>query len=102
MGIGKSTGSVPQQGQGATAINSIEMGNQRHKGQESRAAISVQVLTNNALNPSGSRPPQTVTVPTYTYKVKIVKPKEWSATVVRYLHNYTSKFESVNGLRVLS
>ena len=100
MGIGKSTGSVPQQGQGATAINSIEMGNQRHKGQESRAAISVQVLTNNALNPSGSRPPQTVTIPTYTYKVKIVNPKKRSATVVRYLHNYTRKFESVNGLRV--
>ena len=97
----KSTGGVPAQpGQGAAAINSIEMGNQRHKGQESRAAISVQVLTNNAVNPSGSRGPQTTTVPTYTYKVKIVTPNKRSATIVRYLHDYTRKFESVNGLRV--
>ena len=72
---GKSGRSVTQQGQGAAAVNSVELGNQRHmhKGQESRAAISVQVLTNNALSPSdGSRPPQTVAVPIrYTYKVKI-------------------------------
>ena len=98
---GKSARSVPQQGQGAAAVNSVELGNQRHKGQESRAAISVQVLTNNALSPSnGSRPPQTAPVPKYTYKVKIVSPNKRSATVVRYLHNYTCKFESVNGLRV--
>ena len=46
--IGKSARSVPhaQQGQGAAAVNSVELGNHHHKGQESRAAISVQVLTN--------------------------------------------------------
>ena len=45
---GKSARSVPhvQQGQGAAAVNSVELGNHRHKGQESRAATSVQVLTN--------------------------------------------------------
>ena len=41
---GKSACSVPKQGQGAAAVNSVEQGNQRHKGQESRAVISVQVL----------------------------------------------------------
>ena len=42
---GKSPHSVPhaQQGQGAAAVNSVDLGNRRHKGQGSHAAISVQV-----------------------------------------------------------
>ena len=88
-------GSVPQQ-QGATAINLAEMGKHHHQVQGSRAAISVQVLNNNVNPPdqTASQPPK------YTYKVKIVNPGKKSVVIVRYLHSYTGKFESVNGLRV--
>ena len=85
--------SVPQQ-QGATAINLTEMGKHHHQVQGSRAAISVQVLNNNTPRQTASQPPK------YTYKVKIVNPGKKCVVIVRYLHNFTDKFESVNGLRV--
>ena len=93
---------------GATAVNLSDSGEHSHKGQGSRTAISVQVLNNNAQsNPPRHRTSQAaqVTLPQppivrYTYKVKIINPSKKSASIVRYLHNVSSKFESVNGLRV--
>ena len=38
--------------------------------------------------------------PTYSYKVKIINPAKKSDVSVRYLNNYSAKFESVNALRV--
>ena len=87
--------SVPQQ-QGGTTINLAEMGKHHHQVQGSRAAISVQVINNN-VNPPGRMASQH---PKYTYKVKIINPGKKSTVIVRYLHNFTEKFKSVNGLRV--
>lgn len=101
------TNNMPEQS-GATAVNLSDSGEHSHKGQGSRTAISVQVLNNNAQsNPPRHRTSQAaqVTLPQppivrYTYKVKIINPSKKSASIVRYLHNVSSKFESVNGLRV--
>lgn len=88
---------------GATALVSKDMestsqinvsGQNRQKGQ---AAVSVQVLTNNVNpSPTGIMQPKIK----YTYKVKIVGTSKTSAPIVRYLHNFTDRFQSVNGLRL--
>ena len=75
----------------------VNLQGDHHQG-PGRTAISVQVLNNNAKSVSkvvSKAPPIQ-----YTYKVKIINPNKKNVTVVRYLHNTTSKFESVNGIRV--
>ena len=42
----------------------------------------------------------TPSLPTYSYKVKIINPAKKSDVSVRYLNNYSAKFESVNALCV--
>ena len=42
----------------------------------------------------------TLSPPTYSYKVKIINQAKKSDVSVRYLNNYSAKFESVNALRV--
>ena len=46
------------------------------------------------LGPKSSAP----SPPTYSYKVKIINPAKKSDVSVRYLNNYSAKFESVNAL----
>ena len=53
---------------------------------------SVQVLNNNNNVVAASKSPK------YTYKVKIVNPAKKNVAIGRYLHNFTDKFKSVNGL----
>ena len=91
-GVVSTSGSAPQL-QGATAINLTEMGRQTHHGQESCAAISVQVLNKNNNIVTASESPK------YTYKVKVVNAAKKNVAIGRYLHSFTDKFESVNGLR---
>ena len=101
MGAGQQTATVLSHQSRATAVNLTGLGDHHHAGRDpgsSHTAISVQVLNNNAKSTSevvSQAPPIW-----YTYKVKIINPNKKSVTIVRYLHNMTSKFESVNGLRV--
>lgn len=78
------------QQQGAVTLTNVG----QTEGPKTNTAISVQ------MHNSISSPPGPPNPPTYTYKVKIVYPDKKSVAVVRYLHNVTCKFESVNGLRV--
>ena len=50
-------------------------------------------------SPATTSKPGCSTFGSSTFTVQ-VNPNKWSATIVRYLHNYTHKFESINGLRV--
>ena len=97
-GASQQTATVLSQQSRVTAVNLTGLGD-HHQGSESpRTSVTVQVLNNN------EKPMSKVVSKAqpirYTYKVKIISPNKRSVTIVRYLHNMTSKFESVNGLRV--
>ena len=97
-GAGPQTATILSPQCGATAL--IGSGDQG-QGPGSRTAISVQVLNNTSSNHTQSSSVSHQSVPIlYTYKVKIINPNKKSVSIVRYLHNVTSKFESVSGLRV--
>ena len=100
LGAARQNATVLSQQSEATATG---LGDHHQEGQGpgSRTTTSVQVLNNNASNSNPAYRVVSQTPPIrYTYKVKIINPNKKRVTTVRYLHNVTSKIESVNGLRV--
>ena len=56
-----------------------------------------------SVNPPGSQTAskaQRAPILKYTHKVKIINPEKKSMVIVTYLHTFSDKFESVNGLRI--
>ena len=99
-GAARQNATVLSQQSGTTATG---LGDHHHEGQGpgSCTTISVQVLNSNTSNSNPASRVVSQTPPIrYTYKIKIINPNKKSVTIVRYLHNVTSKSESVNGLCV--
>ena len=61
---------------------------------QGRSGLTAQAAT--TISNSSTQP----AVPVYSYKVKIINPAKKSDVVVRQIHNFTSKFESVTAMRV--
>ena len=56
------------------------------------------IATSESSLAAGAR--STLSPPTYSYKVKIINPAKKNNVSVQYLNNHSTKFETVNALRI--